>query len=778
MKKYILMIFLALSTVLSATKYYVAPAGGSDINAGTNINYPWATFQKAINTAQAGDTVYFRGGIYSPSTYRNGSDIFYYCPSGLAGGNIMTATGHNGTRDKRIYYMNYPGEKPIFDLSGCVPSGQWNVGLYMAGVEYVTFKGLTFQGLRQTTFTGPATHVINASGCSNLRFENMVIRNNGGAGIRYFGGMSTRRDMKRLYGINVYSDSTYFINCDFINNVNYGGGHGDGAKLDQDKGAYFYVSGNRFMFNADDGLDISGSAVAVVRNNWSFGNGVNGGDGNGFKLGAVRDSTPYPLRIIVNNLAAFNYGPTRSAGGFDFPDYVDETDSTYQRANARIYNNTSYHNDIGFLEFENKREPYRNDVYRNNIAYDNQYIQDVRVNVSILYYPYRESNNTWDYEKGGYSFVETDTVLVSDADFVMTDSTLAAAELLASRKPDGSLPDITFLRLAPGSDLIDAGKQIPLSDDVDFVLSYEGKAPDIGYSEYKSSSSGPSVPVYVRSVISDAAPAKIEMVYNLTLANIVPATSAFTVKVNNETRTVIMVNISGNKVILTLVSPAKYGDIVTVSYSAPDSNGLQTASGVDAVSITDMPVINNCSRAANLFPAVMISSPGNNSSFEAPATITLTTDASDQDGTVSKVEYFLGSAKVGESSAFPYSFEFKLDEAGTYEITAVATDNMNAVASSPSVRIFVSSGYDYTDHINLYPNPNNGQFSIELDSAIPSVEKNVAVTDYTGQIVYKGLLTSEEVIRDFNLAYIKTGTYVLIVSNGNKIVATEKFLKN
>ncbi|HPM03456.1 MAG TPA: hypothetical protein PK816_14960, partial [Candidatus Cloacimonadota bacterium] len=45
----------------------MAPTGGSDTNPGTK-DRPWATWQKAFNSAIAGDTVYFRGGVWYPAS--------------------------------------------------------------------------------------------------------------------------------------------------------------------------------------------------------------------------------------------------------------------------------------------------------------------------------------------------------------------------------------------------------------------------------------------------------------------------------------------------------------------------------------------------------------------------------------------------------------------------------------------------------------------------------------------------------------------------------------
>ena len=82
------------------------------------------------------------------------------------------------------------------------------------------------------------------------------------------------------------------------------------------------------------------------------------------------------------------------------------------------------------------------------------------------------------------------------------------------------------------------------------------------------------------------------MTYNLSLANIIPATSAFTVIVNSVARTVNSVSISGTKVTLILASPVVSGNTVTVAYTKPATNPLQTTSGGQAASITAQPVTN------------------------------------------------------------------------------------------------------------------------------------------------------------------------------------------
>ena len=74
-------------------------------------------------------------------------------------------------------------------------------------------------------------------------------------------------------------------------------------------------------------------------------------------------------------------------------------------------------------------------------------------------------------------------------------------------------------------------------------------------------------PVYVSAAIENATPAVLEMTYNLSLANIIPAGSAVTVTVNSVARTINSISITGTKVVLTLASAVVYGDVVTVAYA-------------------------------------------------------------------------------------------------------------------------------------------------------------------------------------------------------------------
>lgn len=117
----------------------------------------------------------------------------------------------------------------------------------------------------------------------------------------------------------------------------------------------------------------------------------------------------------------------------------------------------------------------------------------------------------------------------------------------------------------------------------------------------------PAAPVYVSSVIEDTTPSLLEMTFNMSLTNIVPVNSAFTVTVNSSVSSLISVSVSGTKVNLSLANPVEFGDIVTVAYSKPASGQLQASSGAQVASFTAQPVTNNCTDPAQtLFPPVIV----------------------------------------------------------------------------------------------------------------------------------------------------------------------------
>ena len=158
-----------------------------------------------------------------------------------------------------------------------------------------------------------------------------------------------------------------------------------------------------------------------------------------------------------------------------------------------------------------------------------------------------------------------------------------------------------------------------------------------------------------------------------------------------------------------LGKPSYNGDDGTIVYSAanPSLNTLYslvtqpiaadglTATGAPSLWLSDADFAAIYRRgaftASNAPPTVQLTSPGAGQVFPAGSDIALQATANDPDGTVAKVEFYEGSAKLGESTAAPYSFTWSHVAAGSYNVLARAIDNLGATTDSAQVAIVVGS---------------------------------------------------------------------------------------
>ena len=117
----------------------------------------------------------------------------------------------------------------------------------------------------------------------------------------------------------------------------------------------------------------------------------------------------------------------------------------------------------------------------------------------------------------------------------------------------------------------------------------------------------------------------------------------------------------------------------SITAKATDNNSAVTASTAVAISVY----------TPNIAPSVSITSPGDSAAFAAPASITISAAASDNDGTISKVDFYNGDILLATVSQSPYTFTWNNVAAGNYSITAKATDNGSLVTASDAVAVSV-----------------------------------------------------------------------------------------
>ncbi len=111
---------------------------------------------------------------------------------------------------------------------------------------------------------------------------------------------------------------------------------------------------------------------------------------------------------------------------------------------------------------------------------------------------------------------------------------------------------------------------------------------------------------------------------------------------------------------------------------ATDSLGAVITSAAVAVTVTN-PI------------TVAITSPVNKGRFLPPASIDLTADATDSNGTITQVAYYHGTNLIGASTTAPYNVVWNNVDYGNYNLTAVATDSQGLTKTSAIVKITVDT---------------------------------------------------------------------------------------
>jgi hypothetical protein len=113
---------------------------------------------------------------------------------------------------------------------------------------------------------------------------------------------------------------------------------------------------------------------------------------------------------------------------------------------------------------------------------------------------------------------------------------------------------------------------------------------------------------------------------------------------------------------------------------------------------------------ANQLPTVSITSPAGGASFVQGANITMSADAADSDGAISRVEFYRGEVLINRDLSAPFSTVFTNSQPGTYALTAKAYDNLGSVTTSSPVSITVVA--NAVPSISITSPTNGAKFSV------------------------------------------------------------------
>jgi PKD repeat protein len=173
---------------------------------------------------------------------------------------------------------------------------------------------------------------------------------------------------------------------------------------------------------------------------------------------------------------------------------------------------------------------------------------------------------------------------------------------------------------------------------------------------------------------------------------------------------------------------------------------------------------------ANRLPTVSISGPVNNATFTASATVSLSALASDPDGTVAKVEYFVAGASVGSSLASPWSVTWSNVASGAYSITAVATDNRGGTTVSSPVSISVSqpSNFPPVARVTVSPASSGTTATNFTLSGATSTDSDGSIASYAWIFGDGTSATGASVAKQYTAA----GTYTVQLTVTDNVGAT------
>ncbi|HEX7333219.1 MAG TPA: Ig-like domain-containing protein [Pyrinomonadaceae bacterium] len=187
-----------------------------------------------------------------------------------------------------------------------------------------------------------------------------------------------------------------------------------------------------------------------------------------------------------------------------------------------------------------------------------------------------------------------------------------------------------------------------------------------------------------------------------------------------------------------------------LSAKATDNGGATATSST--VNITVNP--------PNQAPTVSLTSPSAGQIFPAPANITLSANANDADGIVTKVQFFRGgSTLVAEDTSAPFTFNWTNVAAGNYSLTAKAFDNAGATTTSAAVAITVNA----LPSVSLSV-PANGQvFTAPANITLTATPSDSDGTITKVQFFNGATLLNEDTSSPYTFAWnnVGAGTYSL-----------------
>lgn len=299
--------------------YYVRASGGNDTNDGLSFANGWATIQKAVDTAQAGDLVL----ICSDGTHLPTSAVSFNTYSGTAGNLIMFRGAGAAGED---------------DGTGVTISGT-SLAAGADLFQFVTVTGARNISLENMRLTAGKTHNIDTVGAQNniflrnCRLDNAAadgyrmdnasssvtmldceIDNNGSRGI---GQSTTSRGAAHMTGCSIHHNTSHGFDLGRDSILTGCVVYRNGGSGYRGQAGSVRAIGCTFFNNTNDGIEDYGGMEFLGGHNIFAKNGGYGVKHNG---AARSDKFNWVYNLYFSNTTAPTDDPT--GGGLDDTDYA------------------------------------------------------------------------------------------------------------------------------------------------------------------------------------------------------------------------------------------------------------------------------------------------------------------------------------------------------------------------------------------------------------------------------------------------------------------------
>jgi len=159
-------------------------------------------------------------------------------------------------------------------------------------------------------------------------------------------------------------------------------------------------------------------------------------------------------------------------------------------------------------------------------------------------------------------------------------------------------------------------------------------------------------------------------------------------------------------------------------------------------------------------PTLTIISPTNSATYITPATVTFVADAFDASGPVDKVEFYIGTNKVGEAFSAPYSITLSNLTPGVYAVVAAAADACGNASASAAVSVNVLDKPPLSIVGQMRFNPQTGLFEQTVRVFNPTGSEYQAVRVYISNLASNVVVYNRTDITN-GVPYIQSASRVL-----------------